>query len=249
MAISPKLSSILAISIVTVLLIWLSSNPHVLSIATFSTPPSSERTTDWFNKTKWKEFHYITHQAPYWENICIYNEQFWVTSREEMFLLQPKSEKALFGGGYVPNGDQTRSRIVRLLNSHVWPAHWDKNQKCSYDPVTNHFILHSPMASMAFEFYTRVIFGLYELINIQNRSLIGRDTQMHLTTHNVLAQPFTKYPLRYFSRIFESTRCICYKTKILSPMWVLAKLPSHHDYDPKLINLYNTWMYTIAGVI
>eukprot|EP01084_Bolivina_argentea_P077873 141319_1 len=223
---------------------------------------------DTFNKTKWFNHSSASKRCPYWEDICVYNQQFWVNSKNGVeFWVDPNlTRENLFGTGYLNNARQSLLLYKHFLHGTKWSNSTlsASELKCQYDPIYNHMILHSYYNQMIAELYMRTTLNLFYLMDY--KQLIDKTFKMHVflednlnlyISHRLFLEPFTNYEPSLFSMLFESIHCNCYKrlffcgftynkySHILKPMDRISTSVNQPKLMPKLVKRFNKWIKNI----
>ena len=172
---------------------------------------------DWFNASRWPKNY-----CPYYENICVYNQRFYVSKKEDEFHLPDVPASQLFGAN-MPNIKETQPIYEKILNATTWNADEKEYEKaqCRYDSVTNHMIVQGHYQTMLGEWYSRTLSELYYLhVHMNGTYTINQDVKLYLfledmiplfTSHHLFIQPYSEYLIQHFTNLIERIECNCFK--------------------------------------
>eukprot|EP01084_Bolivina_argentea_P028348 52703_1 len=173
---------------------------------------------DWFNANKWPKDY-----CPYYENICIYNQQLRVFNKDSEFSFNGTKASKVFGD-HMPNTKQALPIYLRILNATIWKDNEYSQANCRYNNIVNHMIIQGFFQTMLGEWYARVLSELYRFYYYKNETyfinseiklylFIGDQTPLY-TSHHLFMQPYSNYNLQHFTNLIERIDCNCFKRLI-----------------------------------
>eukprot|EP01083_Nonionella_stella_P093435 261857_1 len=178
--------------------------------------PSYDATKDWFNSTAFHSDINVNFSCPVYENICVYNQHFYVHSPEDTFDLKWRKRGDLLGDN-MPNFRESMPVYANFFHATVWNENEYSATKCYYNTVYNHLILEANYQTMLGEFYSRTLRFLHYLHDM--KELITNDIQLWLligdqkslyVSHYLFTERFSKYNLLHFTSMFDHVPCQCY---------------------------------------
>ena len=173
---------------------------------------------DWFNASRWPKNY-----CPYYENVCVYNQRFYVFEKEDEFHLTEKLKAQKIFGDHMPNIHETLPIYAKILNATTWNEEDNEYERahCRYDSVANHMIIQGYYQTMLGEWYARVLAELYRLYQYKNDTFtINEEIKLYLfigdmttlyTSHHLFMQPFSSYNIEHFTSLIERIDCHCLK--------------------------------------
>eukprot|EP01084_Bolivina_argentea_P299854 516916_1 len=179
--------------------------------------PLYDSKRDWFNSTKFHSNSQVNFSCPVYENICVYNQHFYVHNKSDEFDLKFRMHSDLLGVN-MPNLHQSIPIYKQFFHATIWNDNSEYiNANCYYNSIYNHLILEANYQTMLGEFYARTLRFLHYLNNIQN--LITNDIQLWLligdqkslyVSHYLFTERFSIYNLQHFTSMFDHIPCQCY---------------------------------------
>lgn len=174
-----------------------------------------------FDKEGWDYFNLSNDHCPYFENICIHKNHFYVHEKKDQFKLNSELiDQDLFGNG-MKNSNQSFEIYKQVFNSRIWNETMNEyqNSNCLLEQTSNHIILSSHFMSIMNEFFVKVLTGLNWLFEMNLLDSTKRDYKFYLmlpefhkilVDHRLFMERFTKWDIQQFVDLFEHYRCKCY---------------------------------------
>ena len=178
--------------------------------------PLYDKNKDWFNKSEWHSNIVVNFSCPVYENICIYNQHFYVHDKIDEFDLKWKQQSDLLGAA-MPNLRPSSVVYKKFFHATIWNKNEYETTKCYYNNIYNHLILEASYQTMLGEFYSRTLRFLHYLNNMKH--LISDDIQLWLligdqkslyVSHYLFTERFSIYNLQHFTSMFDHIPCQCY---------------------------------------
>eukprot|EP01084_Bolivina_argentea_P083729 151585_1 len=176
-----------------------------------------------FEKEEWHRFKLHPEHCPYYENICIHKQHFYVFNEKELFTLHPDNKHKDIFGQRIQYSLKTFNLYKEIFNARLWNKSINEYElsHCIHDPFTsNHIILSSNYNTMMGEFYLRVLTVLHWIFNYkQFMDKTSRNYKFYVVlperndiflSHKLFLQPYTKYEVQQFIDLFEHYRCKCF---------------------------------------
>ena len=178
--------------------------------------PSYDPNKDWFNASNWHSNMQINFSCPVYENICVYNQHFYVHSSKDEFDLDWKKEADLLGTA-MPNLHKSAPIYKKFFHATTWEKGEYESAHCTYHSVYNHLILESHYQTMLGEFYARTLRYMHYLKDIKH--FITDDIQLWLligdqkslyVSHYLFTERFSVNNLLHFTNMFDHIGCQCF---------------------------------------
>ena len=112
---------------------------------------------DWFNATRWHSHSQINFSCPVFEDVCVYDQHFYVHSEADEFDLDWKKHKSDLLGTNMPNVRESEPVYRRFFHATKWKHGEYTAAQCRYDDIYNHLILEASYQTMLGEFYSRTL--------------------------------------------------------------------------------------------
>ena len=177
-----------------------------------------------FDKERWHQLKLTPRHCPYFENICVHRQHFYVFDEQNAFKLYPNSTIADIFGFRTQNAQESLDIFKKVFNTRVWNQTTNEYESshCILDSTPNHMILSGIYLSMMGEFYLRILTALHwifneeQLMDINNTNnikmylMLPEFTEI-LLSHRVFLELFTQNEVLSFVNLFEHYRCKCYQ--------------------------------------
>lgn len=177
-----------------------------------------------FDMERWREWGLSKRHCPYFSNICVYKQHFYVDSEDDLFTLMADTYPRQLFGDRIKHSIPSFDIYKQVFDARIWNKSMNEyeSSNCLYDEETdNHIILSTQFMSMMGEFYLKVLTALHWLFN--EREMLDkyeRDYKFYIMLpefadiflgHRLFMERFTKYELQQFVDLFEHYRCKCYR--------------------------------------
>eukprot|EP01083_Nonionella_stella_P079216 217159_1 len=177
-----------------------------------------------FDRKQWFFHQFEPSHCPYFENICVHKQHFYVSNPRDQFTLHPDSRPNDWFGNVVHNSYRSFPIYAKIFEAQLWDKATNEYEMshCIHDDNTpNHIILSFNYMSMIGEFYLRILTLLHYIFNTkQMMDKTDRNYKFYLMlpeagkillSHRLFMEPFTKFELLQFTNLFDRYRCKCYQ--------------------------------------
>lgn len=206
--------------------------------------PPTNRTL--FDRTEWRHHRITPNLCPYFEDVCVHKQHFYVFDRNDTFKLHPKFSSNHVYGDRVKHANPSFDILSNVFNARIWnrsDINFNEFERshCLEDPLTeNHFIMSFKYTSMTGEFYLQTLSTLHWLFNeLQVLDKESRNYKFYLMlpenaqillSHRMFMERFSKFEILRFIDLFEHYRCRCV-SRLFFCGFQQTLNPKHHQND------------------
>ncbi|ETO17969.1 hypothetical protein RFI_19332 [Reticulomyxa filosa] len=185
------------------------------------TTTTSIKLEDWFTPTRVRLMRKqgLT-TCPYWEDICVYNQQFYVHNQSNTFELKYAFWDILGQLVDISRSVELSNEIFEsFFRAKVWNETTNEyaRAECTYHPVMNHMIIEDRYMTMLGEFFIRVMrfmYYYYEQAKLFDENMqlwvIMQDDSPLFTFHHLFLEKYSHHSVQHIDNMLNHLSCRCF---------------------------------------